>query len=64
VLWYSGLWHRVILYVVTDVSEERIIFSRAGKMEVIRYSETSITIYKITRYHNPEYHTFCSVLSF
>jgi hypothetical protein len=43
-LWSSGLWHHVVLINFTP------------KMEVICFSETLVTTYQTTWYHNPEDH--------
>jgi hypothetical protein len=51
-LWSSGLWHHVILNVVTGISEECTTL----KMELICSSTSSVTTYETTSRHNPEDH--------
>jgi hypothetical protein len=42
----SGIWHCVVLCMVTKVVGEHITFVSALRMEVIRFSETLLTTYK------------------
>jgi hypothetical protein len=42
-LWFSGLWLRVVLWVITRVSEERITFIFRVEVEVLRLSKTLVT---------------------
>jgi hypothetical protein len=59
-LWPFGLWHRAMLYVITNVSEEIIAsilrFTSTLHMEALRPFEKLVITYNITRRHNPEDH--------
>jgi hypothetical protein len=52
----SGLWRRVILRVVANVSDERIVSICRVNAEAIRSSETSVTTSKATKRRNPKDH--------
>jgi hypothetical protein len=58
----SELWHRVVWYVSTNVSEEHTtaffgVEASKLKMQAERSHETSLTLYQATRCHNPEDHS-------